>query len=704
MDQAFRLSPQQRRLWKLQGEGRLSPYRATCAVALAGELDSARLRQAVAAVIDRHEILRTVFRRRPDVELPLQVVMPPGASPLREVDLTGIPSAEQGGRIGDVLEKMDWSQADLAAEPPLRITLVTLAPARSVLVIGLPALCADGAGLRNLVREIAAAYAAEDAVPEEPVQYADLAEWLNAMLEREDTLEERERWSRLDLAALHAVRLPFETSSPGTAFAVGAVTVPVLEGGEWSESLAARSAERGTAISVFLLAAWSVLLARWTGSSEVTIGTLYEGRHYEGLDEAVGIFARVLPLGVQIEPSESFAVLLGRLDAAVRDVHDRQDYFGWEEADFVSFAFELDEELPPHPAGAVTFSPLTAYSRTCLDRFRLKLRGVSEGDAVRLELQYDLRAFALQDVERLAGQLATLLGNALDTPGSPVAHLEVMPAAEQGNLLELDADAGPPAQGCVHHLFAEQARRVPDAVAAVCREDSVTYAELERRANRLAHTLLRLGVAPGARVACCLPRSLEVLIGLLGTLKAGAAFVPLDPQQPTDRLALMLEELEAPVLLTTVRLAGSLPTTEARVLRLDADREEIAAESAAPPNVAVSDASLAYVIFTSGSTGRPKGVAVEHRQLFNYVTGVTARLELPAGASYATVSTFAADLGHTMIFPSLCSGGTLQVIGEELVTDPEALSDAFALQPVDCLKIVPSHLASLLAAASRPER
>ncbi|HSF43790.1 MAG TPA: amino acid adenylation domain-containing protein [Thermoanaerobaculia bacterium] len=703
-DLGFRLSPQQRRLWKLQEAGRPSPYRVGCAVELTGELETATLRAAVAAVVGRHEILRTVFRLLPDVDLPVQAVLPPGGDLLRETDLTGLDPAEQERRIGGLLDAMAWTPAALAAEPPLRLDLARLAPARAVLVIGLPALCADGAGLQNLVREIAAAYAAGGTVPDEPpVQYADLAEWLNSMLEREDTKDERERWRCFDPAALDASRLPFERQAPGEAFAVSAVAIPMPRGDAWGERLAARAAERGTAVPMFLLAAWSALLSRWTDRSEIVVGTLFEGRSYEGLEEAVGTLARFLPLGVRIEPEEPFAALLDRLDAAVRDAHERQEYFSWEEPGFLPFAFELEdlfEEPRPQPAGAVTFSPLPAHSLSCVDRFRLKLCG----RAARLELQYDPAAFAQPDVERLAGQFATLLSAALDAPGSPIARLDIVPAAERSRLLELDADAGPPARGCVHHLFAEQARRVPDAIAAVCRESSLTYAELEERANGLAHTLLRLGVAPGARVACCMPRCLEVLVGLLGTLKAGAAFVPLDPQQPAERLALMLEDLDPPVLLTTAGLAVSLPATAAQVLRLDADGEEIAAGSGAPPEALASDAGLAYVIFTSGSTGRPKGVAVEHRQLFNYVAGVTARLELPAGASFATVSTFAADLGHTMIFPSLCTGGTLLVIEEEALTDPEALAEAFARRPVDCLKIVPSHLASLLAAASRPER
>jgi amino acid adenylation domain-containing protein len=226
---------------------------------------------------------------------------------------------------------------------------------------------------------------------------------------------------------------------------------------------------------------------------------------------------------------------------------------------------------------------------------------------------------------------------------------------------------------------------------------SLTYAALNARANQLAHHLQRLGVGPEVRVAMCLERSLEAVVGLLGILKAGGAYVPLDPGQPPERLAFLVADAQAPVVLTQQRFAGGFAAARARLVCLESDWGVIARESEKNTLRQATGAHLAYVMYTSGSTGTPKGVAVEHRQLCNYVRAIVARLELPAGATFAVLSTLAADLGHTTVFPSLCQGGCLHLVSQADAFDPEALAAYFRRQPVDCLKIVPSHLAALLA-------
>lgn len=257
---------------------------------------------------------------------------------------------------------------------------------------------------------------------------------------------------------------------------------------------------------------------------------------------------------------------------------------------------------------------------------------------------------------------------------------------------------------CIHQLFEAQVERTPVAIAVACEDEQLTYRELNRRANRLARHLRALEVGPEVLVGICMERSLETVVGLLGVLKAGAAYVPLDPALPQARLASMLEDIQSPVLLTRQRLVERLPTHQAQLVCVDTDRERIAAQAGAKnPTSKVSTENLAYVLFTSGSTGRPKGVAIEHRQILNYLNAIVARLGFAAGASFAMVSTFAADLCNTMLFPALCTGGCLHVITRERASDPEAVADYFRRHPIDYLKIVPSHLTALLA-ASHPEQ
>ncbi len=256
-----------------------------------------------------------------------------------------------------------------------------------------------------------------------------------------------------------------------------------------------------------------------------------------------------------------------------------------------------------------------------------------------------------------------------------------------------------PQDKCIHQLFEEQVQQTPDKIAVVFEDKQLTYAELNARANQLAHYLQKLGVVPDMPVGIYAERSLDIIIALLGILKSGGAYLPLDPALPAESLATRLRDAHASILLTQHSLVQTLPNCPAQVVCLDADWHIIDLESNATPGSEVKSENLVYLLFTSGSTGKPKGVAVEHRQLLNYLYGILDRLDLRVANSFATVSTFAADLGNTVIFPALCTGGCLHIISQERASDPVALANYFNHHPIDCLKIVPSHLAALLASS-----
>ena len=285
------------------------------------------------------------------------------------------------------------------------------------------------------------------------------------------------------------------------------------------------------------------------------------------------------------------------------------------------------------------------------------------------------------------------------TADAPIGELEIIGEAEWRRMLarfnDRAADYSP--ETCVHALFEAQAARTPDAVAVVCEDEQLSYGELNARANRLAHALRGMGVGAEVKVGLLMERSVEMIVGLLGVLKAGGAYVPLDPSFPQERLSFILEDTRAPVILTQARLLGILPQSAAQVICIDAEGEALAAEDSSNPCGGIHPRNLVYVIYTSGSTGRPKGVGVEHRQLVNYLRAVGDVLDLPPGSSFATVSTLAADLGNTAIYPSLCGGGTLHLITSERTTDAALLARYFTRHRIDCLKIVPSHLSALLA-------
>ena len=314
-------------------------------------------------------------------------------------------------------------------------------------------------------------------------------------------------------------------------------------------------------------------------------------------------------------------------------------------------------------------------------------------------LEYNTDLFDAATIDRMLGHFQTLLEGVVDNPDQPLSVLPLLTAGERRQLLVEwnDTQADYPQDRCIHQLFEAQVERTPDAVAVVFEDDQLTYRELNRRANQLGHYLRTLGVGPEVLVGICVERSLDMVVGLLGVLKAGGAYVPLDPAYPKERLAFMLEDTHASVLLAQQRLLECLPKHNAKNLGLDCDWEIIAQESKENPDSRVTAKNLAYVIYTSGSEGSPKGVAQEHQQLLNYLNGILERLELPANASFATVSTIAADLGNTILFSSLCTGGCLHVISQERISDPYALVEYFKCHHIDCLKIVPSHLAALQA-------
>ena len=314
-----------------------------------------------------------------------------------------------------------------------------------------------------------------------------------------------------------------------------------------------------------------------------------------------------------------------------------------------------------------------------------------------LRIKYQCHRFDAATVTRMLGHLRTLLVGMVANPAQRLMDLPMLTAAEQHQLLMEwnDTSAAYPQDTCVHQLFEAQVARTPDAVAVVCEEQELTYRELNIRANQLAHYLQALGVTPEGLVGICVERSVDMIVGLLGILKAGGAYVPLDPAHPQERLAFILRDAQVSVVLTQHRLTAGLTGHQAQVVCLDRDWKRLAQESDTNPVNKATPHNLVYTVYTSGSTGVPKGVATEHRQLYNYVYSVLERLALPNPSSFATVSTMAADLGNTMVFASLCTGGCLHILSPARAADPSAMADYFLHHAIDCLKIVPAHLAAL---------
>jgi amino acid adenylation domain-containing protein len=477
-----------------------------------------------------------------------------------------------------------------------------------------------------------------------------------------------------------------------------------------SAALDTLSQQEDVTLFMTLLAAFKTLLHRYSGQQDILVGSpiVVENERLNGLK------ANTLVLRTDISDNASFRELLQKVGSVVLQAKAHQDL------PFEKLVEELQpEQLSYHPLFQVMFVLQNQPKQTLelsgltitpseLDKVTSKLDltlSMEETEqGFKGEWEYNAELFDDATITRLNGHFQTLLEGIVANPEQHTCQLPLLTPDEQQQLLvEWNNTQVDYSQQCIHELFEQQVEKTPNAVAVVFEDKQLTYQDLNKKANRLAHYLQKLGVGPEVLVGLYLERSVDVIVGLLGILKAGGAYLPLDPALPAEGLAFRLQDAKAAVLLTQARLVESLPEHTTQVVCLDTDWDTIAQQPDAKPTTSVTPKNLIYVLYTSGSTGRPKGVAVEHRQLFNYLSSILEKLHPPSGVTFACVSTFAADLGNTVIFPSLCTGGCLHIISQERATNPVALADYCRSHPIDYLKIVPSHLTALLA-YSHPEQ
>jgi amino acid adenylation domain-containing protein len=701
----FPLSPQQEQLWLEQEDD--PAYRASATVALEGRLDAASLRGALEKVVARHEILRTTFRRQLGLKLPFQVIreqLPPSWT---EVDLSE-QDEDAPAKLAALLEAERRRPFDFELGPLVRASLFGLGSERHVLSLSLPCLVADAAAVDNLIEEAIHIYAGTAGdLAEEPLQYADFAAWARDVLAPSDddapavesAAAGRAFWR--DRPAFPVPSLPLEArSARGGGFDEASVPIN-LDPGALAKLAALSAAYQPGDDALGLFAVFQVLVARLVGQPAITLHWLCDGRTQEEATGALGLYARALPIPVNLEDNPRFAGVLKQTARLLEDAIRWKDYLSAPSGSSPGVVFECREIFAAKQARGVTFSPVDASCH--LGPFRAKLSVARASGAFRARLHYDRRFFRAEEIGRFALTFARLVESAAADGGAEVEveRLAILTDQDARILASINQTEAPyPQTACLHDLFEEQVERTPDRPALAFGDLRLSYAELNARANQLAHLLRKRGVAADTRVGLCVERSAEMIVGLLGILKAGGAYVPLLPDHPRARLAHQLNEVEAPVLVTLEKHRENLPAFAGHVLCLDRDRALLDAEEKGNPERCTGPDNLAYVIYTSGSTGLPKGVGVCHRNLVNYTHALCSRLMLSSekeGQSFATVSTIAADLGNTCVFPALVSGGCLHVIGHELSMDGSLFSDYCAKNPIDVLKITPSHLHALLA-------
>ncbi|HLK58814.1 MAG TPA: amino acid adenylation domain-containing protein, partial [Chthonomonadaceae bacterium] len=696
--EAFRLSPQQRYVWIAQRGG--LPYRAQCVVRMQGALRAEALEAALRRVVERHEILHTLFPHVQGMKIPVQAIM--DVRPLwNSADLSAQDAAEQAASVESLIAEECCRPLDFEKGALVQALLLRLSPSDHMLALTLPTLCADAWSLRLIVCDLIRAYSGTVTEEDEPMQYLQFSEWQNEVLESDDELRDagRAHWKKTLTDLPQPAKLPFETEPANESPATFHALAEELDSAVWSR-LRTWSDREDAAPSTVLAACWHTLIGILGEQADSLYWFTVDGRKFEELNDSVGLFAATVPIRSPFEADAGFRKAVRRMSDALQEAVDLQYDWGAvadaaSDAADMGFGFSFEEEQSLEAASDLRVS--LAQAMCCLKPFKLQLVCLQCPEGLSLELRYDARRYRQQDIQRLIGYFRTLLQNALERPEVPLGSLSLLPPAERAQVLKEwnNTYTEFPPVGAIHYLFEQAAQGSPQAIALVCQDQQLTYQELNTRANRLAHYLQMQGVQPDTPVGLFLPRSLDLIVGMLAILKAGGAYLPLDPALPQERLEGMLQDSQARLLLTHAGLP-SLDVADLNRICLDQDAATIGQKSADNPASAVELHHLAYVIYTSGSTGRPKGVGIEHRQLLNYVQGVTARLELPAGASYASVSTLAADLGNTMVFPALCLGGSLHLLASDTAMDVGAWREYLKKHPIDCLKIVPSHLSALL--------
>ncbi|BAY23353.1 amino acid adenylation domain protein [Calothrix sp. NIES-2100] len=684
----FRLSPQQKWLWLLQQES--SAYVAQTAILLAGNLNKEALKSALQQVISRHEILRSSFCKVVGLKLPIMVVEDRCIFSWQEIDLCNSEANAIDLACQDEIKK----PFNLEQAPLLRASLLKLSITKHILVITLPALCADSETLKNLFREISDFYGNDSDT--EVVQYAQFSEWQNQLLIEPEAENFKDYWLQQNFSAVSQLQLPCQNKSQNQG---------EFSPEFWEFIIDDNIIKTDYSLDELLFSCWQILLWRLIKQSEIIVGCICNGREYEELQDTFGLIAKYLPIANRLTPDLSFEEVIKQVRQATQNANEWQEYFVFEEIDSLSdrlpILFEFTDLPEKRYLNDVEFSVYKHYA--CVDKFNIKLSGFVKDDCVNLRIDYNNNLFTSGAIALLSEQFQTLVASAIANPNSPINQLEIISENQLQQLL-IDfnqTQANYLQDKCIHQLFAEQTSKTPDNIAVVFENEQLTYNELNNRANKLANYIQQLGVKPDVLIGICLEKSHLSIIAILAVLKAGGAYLPLEPNIPGERLGLMLQDAQVQVLLTQETLLSSLPEHTAQVVCLDS--WEAIQTSCENPLSSVTCENLAYVIYTSGSTGTPKGVAVEHRQLCNYLHGILEKLDLPDAASFATVSTFAADLGNTVIFSALCTGGCLHIISQERATNTVALAEYCRRHPIDCLKIVPSHLNALLTTANPEE-
>jgi amino acid adenylation domain-containing protein/non-ribosomal peptide synthase protein (TIGR01720 family) len=697
---------QQRLLFLWQMEPQSTFYNVPRAVRLKGELSESFLRQAFAALVQRHEVLRTRFVSEDGVFY--QQIQGAVEVDVQRIDVAPDRLANQEAGLKAMVADELAQPFDLLNGPLMRVKLYRLNEQEHVLVVTVHHIVSDGWSSQLMVEEFvhlydAIAHQREAQLPALPIQYADYAVWQRSWLEAGESERQLQYWSGVLGDEQPLLALPLDRERPPVpSYRGAALTADCSQA--LSQALKSLGSERGYTLFMIVLAAFSVVLARHSGQSDIRLGAPNAGRNRKETEGLIGFFINTQVLRVEVDEQLTFEQLLAQVKESVFGAQAHQDLPFEQLVDALApqrnlshnplFQVKINQNLAGTGRGLSGFGGLDISAFEVVDndaRFDLALDFTDTEQGIQISLSYATDLFEQATVDAIGASLQAVLHDMAAAPAAPIHQRPMQPGIRP--IEDIEAFAQPDFLALWHANSATRG----DALAVRCEDQTLSFAELETRSNRLARYLREQGLQPTDIVALGLERSVAWTVALLAVLKAGGVYLPLDIRQPMDRLQQVLRSSGAAWLL---RDAGDhrIHCEGLGCTVLDDAEEHAAHCSSAPLNLEVLPTQPAYLIFTSGSTGQPKGVLVSHQALGNYLQAVLQRLRLPSDASLAMVSTLAADLGHTMLFAALGSGRLLHLLPQDYAFDPDRFAGYMREHQVGALKLVPSHLQSLLQA------
>lgn len=707
----------QQSLWLVyQSDPTSTAYNLSLTLCLKAQLNVLALEQSVQTLVERHEILRTTFVLFDGQ--PMQVIAPTMGIPIAIVDVQNLSQQQREAQVHRLLLQEMQKPFDLAQGPLLRVLVLQQEPDNVLLLLVMHHIIFDGWSAGVLCRELPCLYDAfssqqRASLAALPIQYADFAFWQREQMQQEQQEAHLAYWKQQLADAPLILQLPTDYPRPATTSHRGA-TYRFTLSRVLTEKLRVFSRQEGVTLYITLIAAFQLLLSRYTGQDDLVIGTVSAGRSRPETKDLVGYFVNTLALRADLTGNPTVHELLAHTRDKVLDAQAHQDV----PFEQVVKELSLERSLDRHPVFQVMLTldpplpevpapwevqPVDLETGAC--KFDLFLEIAEQADTLFGSLEYSTDLYEEATIVRMMEHWQILLDGLATNPDQRVRLLPLLTDAERRQMLITwnATQAAYPLDQCIHQLFERQVERTPDAVAAFYEDERITYRELNKRANQLAHHLQALGVTSEMLVGVCMERSLDLLVGLLGTLKAGGAYVPLDPTYPRERLAFMLQDSQLQILLTQHRLIEMLPEQRPSVICLDTEAE-LEQRSQENPIAEGHGENLAYVVYTSGSTGRPKGVLATHRAAINRFSWMWEHFPFESDEICCQKTSLSFVDSVWEIFGPLLQGIPTVLIPDEVLKEPQQLLRTLAAYQVTRIVLVPSLLQALLNTANDLQR